>query len=111
MSLAYDERGQLEIGRFLYQQLFASLDARKKRRLRDADEVALRVVTSEEHIARLPWVLLADEGIFLSTVGWSVAVSGKPESRNIELPPSPRILVIAPEPAGVAKTQGEQGQV
>ena len=81
------------------------LDPGSNERLRHADEVLLRIVTTDEHVARLPWVLLADDRKgFLSIAGWSVVVSSQMETSDVELPPSPRMLLVAPEPKGVART-------
>ncbi len=102
----YDERGQLELGQYLYAQLFGSLDTREMQRLHDA-KVEVQIVTIDEHLARLPWVLLADRGVFLSTAGWAVTLTTTIESDDCELSPSPRILVVAPQPTGVATTQAE----
>ncbi len=102
----YDERGQLELGQYLYAQLFNSLDFRERQRLHDA-KVEVQIVTTDEHFARLPWVLLADRGVFLSTAGWSVTLTTTTASEDCELPPSPRILVVAPQPTGVAPTQAK----
>ena len=74
LQTAYDERGQLEIGRHLYQQLFGDLDGLERQRLRERP-LDIRIVTEDEHIARLPWVLLADGSVFLATAGWSVALA------------------------------------
>lgn len=96
----FDERGQLELGQFLYGQLFGGLDSTTLRSLRD-EHVEVRIVTDDEHVGRLPWVLLASNGVFLSrieTSGWSVALStGRPVS-DCELPPSPQLLFVMPEP-------------
>src|SRR5262245_29722146 len=35
LQTAYDERGQLELGRYLYTQIFGVLNATERRRLRD----------------------------------------------------------------------------
>lgn len=106
LQTAYDERGQLEIGRHLYHQLFGDLDMAERQRLR-ANELDLRIVTEDEHIARLPWVLLADSNVFLSATGWSVALARTVCDDLYELPPSPRILVAAPQPVGVEATRAE----
>jgi hypothetical protein len=68
LRIAYDERGQLEIGRYLYTQIFGAMEPAERQRLREV-QVDVRIVTEDEHVARLPWVLLADGSVFLSTVG------------------------------------------
>ncbi|MCP4687125.1 MAG: hypothetical protein GY859_03685, partial [Desulfobacterales bacterium] len=64
-------------------------------------------ITDDEHIARLPWVLLADKGVLLSTEGWTVSLSWTAEPVDKELPPAPRILIVAPQPVGEEKTKAE----
>lgn len=107
-DLIFDERGQLEIGHYLYSQTLGQLPENERRRLHNADEVDIRIITQDEHIARLPWALLAYNGIFLSTTGWSVTLSGVTDLVDYELPPSPRLLVIAPQPDGILGTLAEQ---
>jgi len=102
----FDERGQLEIGRYLYQQIFDDIHP-SRLKLDSDDQVDLRIVTDDEHIARLPWVLLAHKGTFLSTSDWSVSLARTCYVKNCTLPPSPRMLVIAPEPVGMPGTRAE----
>ncbi len=93
-----DERGQYEIGVYLYRQLFGALnpaDIQPKN-----GEVDLRIITQDEHIARLPWMLLAHQGMFLNTTGWSLSLSDTYTPGDCELPPSPKMLIIAPQPTG-----------
>src|SRR5262245_34002440 len=97
------ERGQIEIGHYLYQQLFGNTHPSTFTRPPD-DRVDLRIITDDEHIARLPWVLLAHQGLFLSASGWSVALAQTYAVRDVLLPASPRMLIIAPEPAGMPRT-------
>lgn len=110
LTAAFDERGQLEFGQFLYRQVFGPLDAATRERLRQ-EKVEVRIVSDDEHVARLPWVLLAAEGVFLSatgSTGWSVALGGGGALPDCELPPSPRILLVMPEPAGLPRVDSEQ---
>lgn len=99
MAYVFDERGQLEIGQHLFRQVFGTTT------LPASEAIDLRLITAEENVCRLPWVLLADKGIFLTTASWTVTLSTKTATRDCELPPSPRMLVIAPEPEGVAPTR------
>ncbi len=104
LKLAFDDRGQWEIGQHLYAQIFGHL----KQSASSLKDVDVRIKTEEEWIARLPWCLLAHNGIFLCTVGWSVALSSLREAVDCcELPPSPKMLIIAPQPANVAATKAE----
>lgn len=110
LTAAFNERGQLEVGQFLYKQIFRGMDTAMLERLRH-EKVEVRVITEDEHIARLPWALLAANGVFLSTTGttgWSVALGSGDAPQDCELPPSPRILMVMPEPAGLPKIDAEQ---
>jgi hypothetical protein len=103
---AFDERGQLQFGQHLFRQIFEWMEPHELDGLREKS-VEVRVMTDEEEVARLPWVLLADRGIFLSTVGWSVALSPRVRLKDVELPPSPKILVAMPQPRGSESTGAE----
>ncbi len=116
-----DDRDQLEIGRHLYAQTIARLPAAEQNKLRDAPKVILHLSSLDERITRLPWILLARDQDLLSTCGWSVLLSGVSFARRddhgtmqlhrglraVELPPSPRLLVIAPQPTDVADTEAD----
>ncbi|MCP4110227.1 MAG: hypothetical protein GY749_32680 [Desulfobacteraceae bacterium] len=104
LELAFDERGQLQTGHYLYSQTIGRLNPSELEQLHNENETEIRIITHDEHIARIPWVLLAHRGIFLCTTSWSVALSTRKQATDVELPPSPRILVIAPQPANIAKT-------
>ncbi len=105
LAEAFDERGQLELGQHLYRELFAeTLPSELKRR--ESGPLDLRIITTDEQLMRLPWPLLAHQGIFLATEGWSVSLARSPELRRCTLPEHPRLLVIAPEPAG-ARTRAD----
>lgn len=106
LRLAYDERGQLDIGRHLYTQIFGPSGPVSFPQ-QDDPGIDLRIVTEDEHIARLPWVLLNNGSVFLGTTGWSMALARRSPEGIYELPPSPRLLIVAPQPAGVAATRAE----
>lgn len=108
LKRAFDERGQLEIGQHLFAQTFGKLTLSLKNKLLQHDNLDIRVLCPDEHIASLPWVLLADKGVFLSAAKkWSVALASEIRNDQVELPPYPKILVIAPQPNGTAKTEAE----
>ncbi|WP_133512264.1 hypothetical protein [Candidatus Thiosymbion oneisti] len=116
-----DDRDQLEIGRYLYAQTIARLPPAEQNKLRDASEVILHLASPDEQITRLPWVLLARDQDLLSICGWSVLLRGEPfvrpddegtiqlhhGLRAVELPPAPRLLVIAPQPTDVKGTDAD----
>ena len=100
----FDERGQLEIGMHLYRQVF--LDSHPDSLTREQDgSVEVRIITNDEHAARLPWAMLAHAGIFLSMRGWSVSLARSSRCEDCELPPSPRILIAIPQPPFERDTQ------
>ena len=99
-----DERGQLELGQYLYSQIFGSIHPSSLKTSKDA-HIDLRIVTQDEHIAQLPWVLLAHQNIFLSMANFSVSLSREVRQLKCALPDTPRILVIAPEPTEFEPTQ------
>jgi hypothetical protein len=89
-----EERGQLEIGRKLFDETVAAMEP-----LANCDEVDLRIVADEPHLLALPRPLLNRSGIFLIQGGWSMSVST--DSRPAEpvtLPSHPTILVVNPDP-------------
>ncbi len=104
LAFVYEERSQVELGQYLYQQLFGTLHPRQMHGPHDT-WVDLRIVTDDEYLPRLPWNLLAHKGIFLSTMGWSVSLAQTNRVTDCVLPPSPRMLVVAPEPDGWQKTR------
>ncbi len=107
LELAFDERGQVETGQYLYSQTIGRLNQNELTQLHNENETEIRIIAHDEHIARLPWVLLARKGIFLCAAGWSVSLSTKNQTTDFELPPSPKILLIAPQPSNIAKTHAE----
>ncbi len=96
----FDERGQFDLGIYFYQQLFQRLSREERASLDDAECVDLVIVTRDPHIARLPWVLLVRNDRFVATSDWTIALGRNADrlSQTVELPPSPKILVIAPNP-------------
>ena len=106
LAVAFDERGQMEIGHYLFSQIFENIHPCQLKP-EDHAQVDLRIVTGDEHIARLPWVLLAHGGHFLSSEGWAVSLARTCRVRDCALPPSPRMLVVAPEPADMPGTRAK----
>ncbi len=104
----FDDRGLLEIGEYLYGNTFSQLPEDEIKYLKstsDREDIRVCIVSGDEHISRLPWVLLSSDNDFLSTLGWSVIISSSRDHEDCELPPSPKILIIAPEPEGVENTR------
>ncbi len=101
-----DERGQVEVGHYLYQQIFGKVSPYDL--AEDGTGIEVRIITKDENIARLPWVLLAHEGVFLSTMGWSVSLSADIQTADYELPPRPKILAVVPQPKKLEATGAEE---
>ncbi|HKO97008.1 MAG TPA: hypothetical protein VJU86_08455 [Pyrinomonadaceae bacterium] len=106
LDAGFDERWQLELGQYLYDQIFGGINAIKREQMR-GEKIEVRIVTQDEHINRLPWVLLADNGVFLSAAGWTVGFSDAARCEDYELPPSPRTLICIPQPARLQDTKAE----
>jgi len=104
LEIAFQERGQITLGQYLWQQTLGRLD-----RYRLARDVDLRIVTEDEDVARLPWPLLARRGVFLVAEGWTISLVSRPQGlEDIELPPLPRILMVAPQPESQDLTQRDE---
>lgn len=105
----FHERGQCEIGMYLFEQLFGHLTESEREQLSDRNaQVDLRIVSDDEQISSLPWTLLNDRGRFVAASGWSISLSPSPEKwRPVELPPSPRMIIVMPEPEGWPDTRAE----
>ena len=101
----FDERGQLELGRHLYTQLFGRAGFSVPALEQPGAEV--RIEADDEEILRLPWVLLADDEGFLSQRGWSVSLCGGPPCGSYHLPPMPRLLIAMPQPRKQSPTRAE----
>ncbi len=106
---AFDERVQLDLGQYLYDQTLGRLPEKDQKQLREQKDLSLRILTDNEWIAGLPWNLLADGGFYFSANDWSIALCQRIDNEIHELPPSPRMLIIAPEPPGLNRpTRSEE---
>jgi hypothetical protein len=101
-----DERGQLEVGKYLFQEIFDAITPYDL--TEDGRNVELRIITKDEDIARLPWTLLAYHSVFLSTMGWAISLTTNPGTVFCELPPRPKILAVAPQPDELPATGAEE---
>jgi len=100
---AFDARLQIELGKHLWTQTFGQIE---NLGFEDEADVEVQIVTEDEHVARLPWALLNRRGLFLCALGWSVSLTRPAvEQMDYLLPPSPKLLVVAPEPAGWPATR------
>ncbi|MFO1429397.1 MAG: hypothetical protein U1F76_04540 [Candidatus Competibacteraceae bacterium] len=104
LETVFDERGQLELGQYLYKQTLGRRWQNASDLPRESD-IQLHILSENEHILRLPWVLLACGGNFLSVSGWSVILGNSHPTTDCELPPSPHLLVVMPQPANIRDTE------
>ncbi|MGB8507365.1 MAG: hypothetical protein WCD76_03090 [Pyrinomonadaceae bacterium] len=103
----FKEQGQFSAGKYLFDQLFRHLSEAEREQLCDEKtKVDLRIVSDDEHLCGFPWVLLHNSKRFVAATGWSVSLSAPhSEWATVELPPSPRLLFVMPEPDGRLGTQ------
>jgi hypothetical protein len=94
------------LGQYLYDQLFGE----DKIEIETNQPVELRIHSDDEFIKRIPWSLLNNGGDFFCANGWSVILSQQKlkNCKSCLLRPTPRILIIAPEPAGIKTTHARQ---
>ncbi|MBU2006375.1 MAG: CHAT domain-containing protein [Gammaproteobacteria bacterium] len=105
----FDENAQLQLGKYLYGLIFSAGGEVLAEDLRGAAEVALRVVSADSFIQRLPWNLLVRDKTFLVLEGWHIAVAATvTASRDVDFPGIPSILLVCPEPASLPTTEGER---
>lgn len=100
-----DERALLDVGQYLYAQTLGRLPENVQDRFRNENAIAVRILANDEWIAGLPWPLLADNGIHFSIKGRPIMLCGGTRTAPRELPPCPRLLIIAPKYAGTKDTQ------
>ena len=99
-----DERVQIELGQYIFDETINRLNNSLKDQILTEKNVDIRIIANDEWIACLPWHLIAHRGIFKSTSGWSISISGNCCTSLCELSPSPKILIIAPEPEQLPHT-------
>ncbi len=92
-----DRRGQTAVGEYLWNTVFGEKAADRWNGLSNS-ESDISIVTTDERIARLPWNLMGREGGHCVLRGVMVSLSTRVERAPTELPPLPRLLVIAPQP-------------
>lgn len=92
-----DEAGMYAVGNYLYQQ---TLGQYPQHRQLPGEDVDLRIISTCPHIHRLPWNMLAREGMALHSghSGWRITLAVEPATRDVEWPALPTMLIIAPEP-------------
>jgi hypothetical protein len=102
LHVAFEERGQISIGQHLYQETLGRLT-----RYDGRTDVDLRIISDDEHLAGLPWPLLAQQGLFLVNKRWTISsVTATASLPDVELPPSPKMLMVVPQPGDLPNTEG-----
>jgi hypothetical protein len=98
----FDKPFQLDVGQYLFDQLFSEYG-----RDQIGDNVEVHISTTAGSILALPWQVLSNNRMFLSSQGWTVSLSGHWDLKPCHMPDSPRVLVAAPQPEGKARTEAE----
>lgn len=100
-----DRRGQTAVGEYLWNAVFGDRAAEYWSRLAGI-ATDIRIVTTDERIACLPWNLMGREGGHCVLRNVMVALATRTEQAPAELPPLPHLLVIAPQPRDRDGTAG-----
>ncbi|MGA1839921.1 MAG: hypothetical protein ACMUIU_04775 [bacterium] len=94
--------GQRDLGEYLYKQVWSD-DLLKL--LEDLNQTSptggeipmhVTIIACDDYTARLPWVLMCSGGIFLVDRNISISVSIRNDSKEIQIGPSVRMLMVAP---------------
>ncbi len=102
---SFDERMQIATGKYLYRQIFDKNDKNFPNGI-DFENFHIQIITEEEHVTHIPWVLLAKQnGAYLTSSGACVSIGVHENRRDISLPSCPKLLVIAPEPKDWGETR------
>jgi len=96
-------RRQLNLGTYLFNRLFGSwLDRQPNKRI----STEIYIITNDEFLLQLPWVLLADKGVFLASANWRICQSPYLPDSEIKSDHFMKILVVLPEPDNYPPTGG-----
>ncbi|MBU0653874.1 MAG: hypothetical protein KJ914_01955 [Gammaproteobacteria bacterium] len=90
-----DEVGMYALGEYLYQQTLGFYPHPEHLL---SEQIALRIISPCPHIHRLPWNMLARDNVPLQAAGWHITLATAPDTRQVEWPALPSLLVVAPEP-------------
>ena len=97
------EQSQLTLGEYLFGRLFPGFQDSAPPR-----GVDLHISASAANLFLLPWHVLSHDHVFLSSLGWSLSLSGPFSSQSrwesCTLPDSPRVLLVVPQPPGELAT-------
>lgn len=99
----FDLNLQYALGHYLFDQTFSALDQRVLSLWLD-QQIDLLIFSTDEHILRLPWMLLGERGGFLSNKGWSISISHQRARPPCWYPDAGRLLVLAPTPSHLPST-------
>lgn len=92
-----EERGQLEVGKYLWDQTFGKIMKNYPDVNNDKIEVDISIVTDDEFIIKLPWTLLYYDHKFISQCNCHIFYSCSREYTGPVFKLTPGILIIAPE--------------
>lgn len=93
------------IGNHLYQQIFGHWLNRVSL---GNESVDIGIIVKDEFLSLIPWVLMADGGIFLASQNWHFFQSRQVPNVSVELGKYPEMLIIIPEPENCPKTSGPE---
>ncbi|OQY57848.1 MAG: hypothetical protein B6245_14960 [Desulfobacteraceae bacterium 4572_88] len=96
-----DERDQLDIGQYLHEQISKALGQNTP----DENEADIRIISPDKHVATLPWHLVAKDKVFRTR--WAVSLTTQSHLTDYTLPSAPKVLIIAPQPVGMERTDAE----
>lgn len=100
----FTDARQLKIGNYLYDQLFSRWLDRPQGQGLFAE---ICIITKDEYLLQIPWTLMADKGIFLTSSRWKIFQSPFLPKGLITLNPYPKILIILPQPQNYSITDGD----
>lgn len=94
-----DERGQHELGIYLFDVTLGQLRENDKADFAyDGENTEIRIITQDEFIARLPWVLLTFKDIPLSLKRYAISITHDRLEHKACLSPIPSLLIVMPNP-------------
>ncbi|MEO5333420.1 MAG: hypothetical protein H7839_15510 [Magnetococcus sp. YQC-5] len=101
-------KAQERLGEFLWDRAFgATAQAKWEDVVRKRADI--RILSSSDHVAGLPWPLLGRQGRHAVLSGSTVSqmIPGVPLTAAV-LPPLPKVMLVAPEPKGCEPTGSHQ---
>ena len=95
---------QIQIGQFLYNHIFEYwLD----RQYGQTFTTKICIFTNNEYLLKIPWFLIANNGIFMTSAGWIIFQSPILPNRIITFEKFPKTLIVFPHSKNYPKKRGE----